>query len=167
MLRRLVRLTGWAVLAGLIAVLVAGALQYRRARHIREALYAAFTPVRITNCTLKRFGNANDGGYLMCANLIGNVQAGYSYGINGEDAWSCDVLAQKAIPIHQYDCFNTNRPACGTGETRFHAECIGPEKNDDPALPVDTFANQVEKNGNTGRHFREHPNTSVVQLLEM
>ena len=134
-------------------MLVAGGVHYRRTRNVREALYAAFTPVHITNCTLQRFGNRNDGGYLMCANLMSAAQSGYSYGINGEDAWGCDVIAHTRIPIHQYDCFNTNAPVCAGGQARFHAECIGPERATIDDRPFDTIANHVAINGDTGKRL--------------
>jgi hypothetical protein len=31
----------------------------------------------LKNCALKRFGSANDGGYLMCENLIEPLDTGY------------------------------------------------------------------------------------------
>ena len=46
----------------------------------RQALFDLVQPVALSNCQLERFGEKNDGGYLMCANLLREVQAGYSYG---------------------------------------------------------------------------------------
>lgn len=51
----------------------------------RQALFDLLRPVALSNCELERFGEANDGGYLMCGNLLGGVQSGYSYGIAGYD----------------------------------------------------------------------------------
>src|SRR5438876_4320051 len=48
----------------------------------REALFETLQPVALSNCRLERFGEAYDGGYLMCGNLLENVEAGYSYGID-------------------------------------------------------------------------------------
>jgi len=152
-LRRVVKLAVKAALLALIVAVAAETVHYWRARQIREALYAAFTPVNITNCELQRFGNTNDGGYLMCGNLLAAATAGYSYGINGEDGWGCEVQTLFKIPIHQYDCFNTSAPACAPGLGRFHAECIGPERVTLDNLPFDTFANQVEKNGDAGKRL--------------
>lgn len=142
------------VLAVVIALaLVAGGVQYWRKRQVREALYAAFTPVQITNCTLARFGNVNDGGYLMCTNLMAAAESGYSYGINGEDAWGCDVAAHTRIPIHQYDCFNTAVPACPGAATIFHAECVGPARASIDNRPFDTIAGHLQANGDVGKRL--------------
>lgn len=151
--RRLRRFAVWLTLAVVITGTVAVGREYRRTRQIREALYAAFAPVRITNCELQRFGNANDGGYLMCGNLMAAAQSAYSYGINGEDAWGCDVAARAAVPIHQYDCFNTNAPRCAAGVTSFHPVCIGPARATVDGLPFDTVANHIEANGDTGKRL--------------
>lgn len=152
-MRRVVTLAAKAAVVALILALAAEAVQYWRARQIREALYDAFTPVKISNCELKRFGNVNDGGYLMCGNLLSAAATAYSYGINGDDAWGCDVSALFKIPVHQYDCFNTNRPTCASALGRFHDECIGPERATIDHRPFDTFANHVEKNGDAGRRL--------------
>ena len=90
----------------------------------RRALFAMLQPVALTNCQLARFGEAHDGGYLMCGNLLGGVQSGYSYGIGGYDKWGCDISATLDVAVHQYDCFNTSRPRCWRGETIFHEECV-------------------------------------------
>lgn len=151
---RVVKLAAKLAVVALVVAVVAGAVQYRRARQIREALYNAFTPVKITNCELRRFGNANDGGYLMCGNLLSAAATGYSYGIGGEDAWGCEVSALFNVPVHQYDCFITKAPPrCTSGLERFHAECIGPERATIDDLPFDTLANHVEKNGDVGKRI--------------
>jgi hypothetical protein len=137
----------------LVLALLGAAVQYWRTREIREALYAAFTPVHLTNCTLQRFGNANDGGYVMCANLMSAAQSGYSYGIAGEDAWGCDVTAQTGIPIHQYDCFDTRPPVCPGGLTMFHDECVGPEAATIEDRPFDSMVNQIAANGDSGKRL--------------
>jgi hypothetical protein len=50
---------------------------------VPRALFRAFTPSKLTNCRLKRYGDANDGGYLVCENLMGDAAAAYSNGIDG------------------------------------------------------------------------------------
>ena len=152
-LGRVAKLAARAALVAMIVGLAVEAVQYWRARQVREALFEAFTPVKITNCELARFGSANDGGYLMCRNLLSAAVAAYSYGINGDDAWGCEVSALFGIPVHQYDCFNTNAPRCASDLGRFHAECIGPERATIEARPFETFANHVEKNGDTGKRI--------------
>ena len=149
----MVRLAAWTLAAAIMLMLVAGGVHYWRTRQLRNALYAALTPVRITNCRLNRYGNANDGGYLMCANLMAGAQSGYSYGIGGEDAWGCDVTGQTGVPIHQYDCFNTQAPACPGASTIFHAECVGADRGTIDNRPFNTIGNHVAENGDTGKRL--------------
>jgi hypothetical protein len=117
----------------------------------RQELFDMLQPVALANCQLERFGEANDGGYLMCANLLGGVQAGYSYGINGYDKWGCDISTRLDVPVHQYDCFNTSRPACPSGETVFHAECVGETAEIVDGRRFDTLSNQLAGNGDRSR----------------
>jgi hypothetical protein len=116
-------------------------------------LFALVQPIKLANCELQRFGEANDGGYLMCANLLQNVQAGYSYGISGYDKWGCDVSTARRIAVHQYDCFNTTEPACPAGRTMFHAECVDGLTHTDEGRFFDTIKNQFTRNGNAGQHI--------------
>lgn len=153
MAKRFVRLALKGLAALIVLLVIAAGFQYWRTRQIRNALWDAFTPVQITNCTLKRYGNTNDGGYLMCSNLMDAARSGYSYGINGDDAWGCDVTAQTSFPIHQYDCFNTKAPTCAAASTMFHAECVGPERETIEDRPFDTIAGHIEKNGDTGKRL--------------
>ena len=122
-----------------------------QAQQLRERLYQEVQPVRLANCTLERFGEPNDGGYLMCGNLL-DVEAGYSYGINNYDGWGCRIATQFRVPVHQYDCFDTRVPRCATGTTRFHPECIaGKAFADADGRPFDTLAAQLARNGDDGR----------------
>ena len=121
---------------------------------LRQALFAQLQPVALTNCELKRFGEANDGGYALCANLLGAVQEGYSYGISGYDGWGCQVSRQLKIPVHQYDCFDLHEPVCPGGATTFHAECVaGKPSTDEKGRIFETLENQIEKTGNARRHL--------------
>jgi hypothetical protein len=124
---------------------------------IRQALFAAMRPVRLANCTPRRFGSAHDGGYLMCGNLIGQAQSAYSYGIGPADDWGCDVSKARHITVHQYDCFDPNRPTCQGGAFAFHDECVGartgaPRARKDGRL-FDSLANQITRNGDRGKHL--------------
>jgi hypothetical protein len=141
------------VVAAVLLLAVAGAVDYWRDRQVREALYAALTPIQITNCELQRFGSRYDGGYLMCANLLSRSQAAYSYGIDGNDDWGCEVAGPLNIPLHQYDCFNTTAPPCPGSAPRFHAECIGPERRTIEGRAFDTIASQIVENGDTGKRL--------------
>jgi hypothetical protein len=113
----------------------------------RDRLFAELQPIKLANCEFKRFGEPNDGGYLLCANLLASVQSGYSYGISGYDQWGCDVSRGLTVPVHEYDCFNLQIPACPEGRTVFHAECIGDSPATIEGRPFDTLKNQFAKNG--------------------
>lgn len=136
--------------AGLVAVAV---WQYLETKQVRQELFAEFAPVALANCELERFGDANDGGYLLCANLLSEVRSAYSYGINGTDNWGCHVARDLGVTTHQYDCFNQDLPACNNSATRFNAECVGPEPATISGRRFDTIANQVARNGDTGKHL--------------
>jgi len=122
-----------------------------RVEHGRQHLYDAVQPVKLANCDFKRFGEANDGGYLLCANLLGSVKSAYSYGISGYDQWGCDVSRELSVPVHQYDCFNLQRPACAGGQTVFHEECVGTEAGRIDGRLFDSVEHQVTKNGDDGK----------------
>ena len=141
-----------AVLLILVSAVVYGSCQYRQAKQTRQALFDAFEPVKVTNCELQRFGDAHDGGYLLCANLLPGAEVAYSYGINGADNWGCHVSTTLNIPVHQYDCFNTAVPGCAK-DARFHAECVGPTRATIENLLFDSVANQVAGNGDAGKRI--------------
>ena len=115
----------------------------------RQTLFDMLQPVTLTNCRLERFGEAHDGGYLMCGNLLGGVRSGYSYGIGGYDQWGCDISAKLDVTVHQYDCFNTEQPSCFRGETVFHAECVGATRETVDGRVFDTIASHFTRNGDT------------------
>jgi hypothetical protein len=125
-----------------------------REEQARDFLFAELQPVKLANCELKRYGEKNDGGYLLCGNLLGDVKSAYSYGISGYDGWGCDVAKQLRVRVHQYDCFDARRPICAGGETVFHSECIAAEATTDKdGRPFDTLAHQIEKNSDAGKHL--------------
>lgn len=120
---------------------------------MRRALYGMLQPVAVVNCQLQRFGEANDGGYLMCANLLDRVEAGYSFGIGGYDQWGCDISATLGVTVHQYDCFDPRRPACSAGRMVFHDECVGERRESVDGRPFDAIANQLMANGDGARRL--------------
>jgi hypothetical protein len=123
-------------------------------RWARERLYAELQPMVLANCRMERFGEPHDGGYLMCANLLENIEAGYSYGIAGYDQWGCDVSRRFEVPIHQYDCFDLTPTTCPGGQLTFHPECVAAETfTDEDGRPFDTVQNQLARNGHAGRHI--------------
>jgi hypothetical protein len=119
----------------------------------RQRLFDLLQPVRITNCELKRFGERNDGGYVLCGNLLSAVRSGYSYGVAGYDGWGCQVSRTLRVPVHQYDCFDTRQPSCPGGKPIFHAECVGPTTATIDGRPFDSIERQVLRNGDAGKHL--------------
>ena len=119
---------------------------------IRDRIYAELQPVRLTGCTLKRIGEAHDGGYVMCANLL-DAEAGYSYGISNYDGWGCGISTGLGVPVHQYDCFDQRAPRCDGGQTQFHAECIAASSSvdakagDSIRLPARSPATAMRRDG--------------------
>ena len=157
----------WLVVAAVIVIVavgfvvrnqlrVAGArvarrVQAERNADVRARLYAEIQPVNVTNCELARFGEGHDGGYPLCANLLGNVRTGYSYGISGYDGWGCDVSRQLHVAVHQYDCFDVREPSCPGGRTVFHAECVGTKQSVEDGRPFDSISGQFSRNGDADR----------------
>ncbi|MGH9158925.1 MAG: hypothetical protein ACRD2X_02920 [Vicinamibacteraceae bacterium] len=119
----------------------------------RQALFEMLQPVVLSNCHLERFGEAHDGGYLMCSNLLGAVQTGYSYGIGGYDKWGCDISTKLDVTVHQYDCFDTSQPPCRRGSTTFHATCVADTKTILEGRVFDTIRNQFAKNGDISKRI--------------
>ena len=154
MKRPSIRITFVIIALGTAAAIVIGALVRRAAgRELREAILAELQPVALKNCTLKRFGSANDGGYLMCENLIEPLDAAYSYGVGPNDDWGCEVSRRYHVPVHQYDCFDPARPTCNGGTFVFHNKCVGDRTGHRESRFFDTLENQIRKNGDTGRHL--------------
>ena len=124
------------------AVVICGLAHRAAQRKLREAILVELQPVTLRNCTLKRFGSANDGGYLMCENLIEPVDVGYSYGVGTNDDWGCEVSRRYHVPVHQYDCFDPARPICDGGKFIFHNECVGDRTEHRKSRFFDTLKNQ-------------------------
>src|SRR6266436_2824818 len=154
MKRKSLRIT-FVIIAFTAAIaIVIGALAHAAAgRKLREAILAELQPVVLKNCTLKRFGSANDGGYLMCENLIEPLDAGYSYGVGSNDDWGCEVSRRYHVPVHEYDCFDPARPTCNGGTFVFHHECVGARTGYRDSRLFDTLENQIRRNGDTGRRL--------------
>jgi hypothetical protein len=164
--RRLTQRNG-AVAAAALALLVVGGVALTMQRQgegdlgrrspgttVQEALLEELQPVQLTNCELARYGEPHDGGYLMCANLLGDVEAGYSYGISGYDQWGCDISTSLGVRVHQYDCFDTRQTSCPTGDLAFHAECVaGATFVDADGRPFDTLERQFARNGDSIRQL--------------
>jgi hypothetical protein len=81
------------------AIVIGDFVRRTAARRLREAILAELQPVALKNCTLKRFGSANDGGYLMCENLIEPLDVAYSYGVGRNDDWGCELSRRYHVPV--------------------------------------------------------------------
>ncbi len=140
-------------LVAAVAIVIGDFVHRAAARRLREAILAELQPVALKNCTLKRFGSANDGGYLMCENLIEPIDAAYSYGVGTNDDWGCELSRRYHVPVHEYDCFDTARPTCNGGTFDFHNECVGDRTGYRGSRFFDTLENQIKRNGDTGRRL--------------
>jgi len=154
MRRHAIRIALVIIAFGAAAAIAIGDITHRAAaRRLREAILAELQPVVLKNCTLKRFGSANDGGYLMCENLIEPLDAAYSYGVGSNDDWGCELSRRYHVPVHQYDCFDPARPTCNGGTFVFHNECVGDRSGYSGSHLFDTLENQIRKNGDAGRRL--------------
>ena len=142
-----------AAFAAVAAVLIGARVYDAAGRKLREAILAELQPVALKNCKFARFGSANDGGYLMCKNLIEPIDAAYSYGVGPNDDWGCDVSRRYHAPVYQYDCFDPARPTCNGGTFAFHNECVGDHTGNRGSHFFDTLENQIRKNGDIGRRL--------------
>jgi hypothetical protein len=144
-----------------IAILVATAagsvcaawLKRASDRRLRESLLAELRPATLANCTLERFGGPNDGGYVMCGNLLQEAQVAYSYGIGGEDSWGCQMAREHRLRVHQYDCFDLRRPRCKGAATIFHEQCVGGHAMTVKSRVFDTVSRQISRNGDGGKRL--------------
>ncbi len=154
MKRTFIRMTFVIILfAGAVIILIRAQVRDAAGRKLREAILAELQPVALKNCTFKRFGSANDGGYLMCENLIEPLDAAYSYGVGSNDDWGCEMSRTYHVPVYQYDCFDPARPTCNGGTFVFHDECVGDRTGYRESRFFDTLENQIRKNGDTGRRL--------------
>src|SRR5438128_5868584 len=86
-------------LAAAAAVVIGDLVRQAAGRKLREAILAELQPVALKNCTLKRFGSANDGGYPMCENLIEPLDAAYSYGVRQHHDCGCELSPPHRAPV--------------------------------------------------------------------
>ena len=141
------------LLAAIGLIVLGGLVRAGMMLQLRRSIIAELQPIALKNCTLKRFGSANDGGYLMCENLVEKIDAAYSYGVGRNDDWGCEVSRRYKVPVHQYDCFNPARPTCEGGTFVFHNECVGTRAEVKESRTFDTLTNQTVKNGDSGRRL--------------
>src|SRR6476620_4480449 len=107
---RSISLSFVVVALALAALIVGDFVREERGLRLRETILSELQPVALKNCTLQRFGSANDGGYLMCENLIEPIDAAYSYGVGSNDAWGCEVSRRYRVPVHEFFFLVLGRP---------------------------------------------------------
>jgi hypothetical protein len=73
--------------------------------------------------SFKRFGEVNDGGYLMCMDGLSRdaVKAAYSLGVEHHDQWSEDVMTNLEVTVNQFDC-TVEDSSCQS--CKFFKKCI-------------------------------------------
>jgi hypothetical protein len=73
--------------------------------------------------SFKRFGEAHDGGYLMCMDGFKGkkVKAAYSFGVEHHDQWSEDVVKELGVAVNQFDCTVDSSDCAGC---KFFKTCI-------------------------------------------
>jgi hypothetical protein len=71
----------------------------------------------------ERWGEVNDGGYLVCMDKFegGKVRGVYSMGVSDHDQWSADAAKFLQLKVDQYDC-TVEHGTCP--DCRFHKKCI-------------------------------------------
>jgi hypothetical protein len=107
-------------------------------------------------CTsYKRFGSTHDGGYVMCADSLQSVRAGYSFGIDGDDAWGAEVSETLGVPVFEFDCWHTRRPACKGSNCKllFRKECLSHFQDHETDRSRES---KIHKSGKIARSLREH-----------
>jgi len=139
------------IISGIIIFYGYGYLKNYRVKVERKKFFSELKIITLENCTLKRFGNVNDGGYLLCENLMQDVTSAYSYGIGGSDMWGCEVSKKYKLSVHQYDCFNTSAPICEEGHFIFHEECVGDKKIISENKSFDSLKNQIIRNNDDNK----------------
>ena len=122
-------------------------------QQVRSRLLEELRPVGLKNCTLGRFGSLNDGGYLLCENLIEGVASTYSYAVGSQDDFACELSARYRLPVHRYDCSDSAPPTCDPGTLIIHNACPGPRRETVQSRLFDTLPNQISANGDTGKRL--------------
>lgn len=114
--------------------------------------------------TPRRYGEAHDGGYVFCDELMnGHVSAGYSLGINGYDGWGKDVSTKLGVPIYQFDCTNPKRPQCSGCNFTFYDYCITAANNRPANQNYKTINELMALNG----HGQRGETSDLVMQLDV
>jgi len=127
------------------------AAEHKSVSNETNALLRSFRPC--AKCKQhKRYGESNDGGYVMCDDdmQLGQLKAAYSYGINGFDGWANAISEKFRIPVFEYDCTNPKQPSkCPSCDLRFNLECIS-SNSAKPQGKYGTLSQHFQRNGHQG-----------------
>mmetsp|Transcript_10649 Transcript_10649/g.24225 ORF Transcript_10649/g.24225 Transcript_10649/m.24225 type:complete len:293 (-) Transcript_10649:149-1027(-) len=85
----------------------------------------------------ERFGEFNDGGYLMCRDKpykAPPLQVAFSMGVEHHDQWSEDVVNRLNIPVYQMDC-TVIAPPEGCRNCHFFRKCLRAADGHDDNFP--------------------------------
>ena len=121
------------------------------ARSTRESVLEELQTVALENCDLKRFGNAGDGGYLLCDDLSDGIESAYSFGHNAP--FACNVAQRYRVPVHLDQCVDAGQPKCENGTLVLHEECIGTQSDFVEEKVVDSLEGQIYANQDAGKRL--------------
>lgn len=114
--------------------------------------------------TMKRYGESNDGGYVVCQELLETGTppiASYSYGVHERDKWSQDIANAFHVPVYQYDCFNTGMTQCDGCDQHFFTECLT-DQNATPTQKFKTLTEHLKRNGHL-----DAPDHSLIMKMDI
>jgi hypothetical protein len=105
-----------------LAKLFAGLASEAQTNSITQELFESFKLCGQCS-TFRRFGEAHDGGYLMCMDGFKDkkVKAAYSFGVEHHDQWSEDVAKEFGVTVNQFDCTVDSSDCKGC---KFFKKCI-------------------------------------------
>lgn len=134
-----------------LGLLLVSAARHESVSDDTTALLRSFRPC--AECKQhRRYGEGNDGGYVMCDDdmVLGQIKGAYSYGINGFDGWGNAVSEKFKIPVFEYDCTNPKVPQkCPSCDLRFNLECIN-SHSASPKAKFGTLSQHFQRNGHNG-----------------
>ena len=110
--------------------------------------------MKLTNCTFERIGDAHDGGYVMCGNLLSRGKSAYSYGVANTDDWGCQCRAGSTSRFTSTDCFDTRPPACPGGTAGVSRRSASDRRSSPRRAGCLTRVEaQIAKNGDRGKRL--------------
>jgi len=114
----------------------------------------------------ERFGEFNDGGYVMCMDHpegAPNLQVAFSMGVEHHDQWSEDVVNRLHIPVYQMDCTVSMAPA-GCADCHFFSKCLKSADGSQDSFPGRSWT-MAEALSNAG--VAEAPERSLLMKMDI